>query len=416
MQTKKKTISEAFEYHQRTKTPLAESIFRVGSPSYFELFREARKLFNQGVILSEADTRLLAETDIGEFGTYRGERVPLDCPMVMEQDDLFPEDQIDSTFVYNGLRNENSHGRRISSVRQNFQNFSNWFGDSNAVDSKDRPLVFFHGTRNDFDTFKTHIKTHNSYGILGNVETTRSGIFVTPDLDTASYYANSSADDRAGVVSPEQQGANIISVYVRSLKPFDLRRGYTDTQYDQLESVGFNPRVLLNIQNHWELFDDEMGDDFVKALKTLGYDSAIIYEDTADRQGTVAVWVLFSSNQLKSVIGNVGTYSTEKGSISEAEYANREVELNSPRRNPGEGKKYMVYVKDPDTGKVKKIMFGDQKGGLTAKINDPEASKSFAARHQCEKKTNKLAPGYWACRLPRYAKALGLAASSSKWW
>jgi len=35
---------------------------------------------------------------------------------------------------------------------------------------------------------------------------------------------------------------------------------------------------------------------------------------------------------------------------------------------------------------------------MTAKWNDPEARKSFAARHQCEKKKDKTKAGYWACR------------------
>ena len=45
-------------------------------------------------------------------------------------------------------------------------------------------------------------------------------------------------------------------------------------------------------------------------------------------------------------------------------------ELNKPKRSSGK-KKYVVYVKNPKTGNVKKIEFGDEKGGLTSKINDP---------------------------------------------
>lgn len=88
--------------------------------------------------------------------------------------------------------------------------------------------------------------------------------------------------------------------------------------------------------------------------------------------------------------------------LNEAEYKGKEVELNHPMRNKGKGKKYYVYVKDPKTGKVKKISFGDKKGGLTAKVSDPEARKSFAARHKCPTKKDKTKPGYWACRVNRY--------------
>tara|TARA_B100000927_G_scaffold277994_1_gene260153 strand:+ start:162 stop:542 length:381 start_codon:yes stop_codon:yes gene_type:complete len=100
----------------------------------------------------------------------------------------------------------------------------------------------------------------------------------------------------------------------------------------------------------------------------------------------------------------------------EADYQGRDVELNKPSRNSGDGKKYVVYVKNPQTGNVKRIEFGDKKGGLAAKINDKDAARSFAARHSCDTKTDKLAPGYWACRLPRYAKELGLKGGGSYFW
>ena len=88
------------------------------------------------------------------------------------------------------------------------------------------------------------------------------------------------------------------------------------------------------------------------------------------------------------------------------------VELNKPKR--GGSKKYYVYVKN-DKGNVIKVEFGDTTG-LTAKINDPEARKSFVARHKCEQKKDKTKPGYWACRLPRYAKALGLKGGGNFFW
>lgn len=83
--------------------------------------------------------------------------------------------------------------------------------------------------------------------------------------------------------------------------------------------------------------------------------------------------------------------------INEAEYKGREVELNKPKR--GGSKKFYVYVKDGD--KVKKVQFGDT-SGLNVKISDPEARKSFAARHQCHLKNDKTTAGYWSCRINRY--------------
>ena len=92
-----------------------------------------------------------------------------------------------------------------------------------------------------------------------------------------------------------------------------------------------------------------------------------------------------------------------------------EPELNTPKRSSGD-KKYVVYVRNPDTGNIKKIEFGDEKGGLTAKINDRDAAKNFASRHNCDTKTDKMSAGYWACRLPKYAKELGLKGGDNYFW
>ena len=88
-------------------------------------------------------------------------------------------------------------------------------------------------------------------------------------------------------------------------------------------------------------------------------------------------------------------------------------ELNKPKR--GGPKKYYVYVKDPSTGNIKKVSWGDTTG-LKVKLNDPEARKSFVARHKCDTANDKTTARYWACRLPRYAKQLGLSGGGSFFW
>jgi hypothetical protein len=97
--------------------------------------------------------------------------------------------------------------------------------------------------------------------------------------------------------------------------------------------------------------------------------------------------------------------------IAEAEYQGKEVELNKPKA--GGSKKYYVYVKDGD--KVKKVSWGDTTG-LKVKLDDKEARKSFAARHDCANKKDKTKAGYWACNLPRYAKQLGLSGGGNFFW
>jgi hypothetical protein len=86
--------------------------------------------------------------------------------------------------------------------------------------------------------------------------------------------------------------------------------------------------------------------------------------------------------------------------------------IGKPKR--GGSKKFYVYVRNPKTKKIKKVSFGQV--GMSAKINDPKARRAFAARHNCAQKTDRTKASYWSCRLPRYAKLLGLKSSFSGFW
>ena len=88
--------------------------------------------------------------------------------------------------------------------------------------------------------------------------------------------------------------------------------------------------------------------------------------------------------------------------------------IGKPMRDTSGGKAYKVYVKDPKTGNIKTVRFGS--GGLKAKINDPKARQAFAKRHKCSTKKDKTKASYWSCRLPRYAKLLGLKSNFTGFW
>lgn len=86
--------------------------------------------------------------------------------------------------------------------------------------------------------------------------------------------------------------------------------------------------------------------------------------------------------------------------------------LNKPKR--GGPKKFYVYVRKPDGG-IKKVTWGDTTG-LSVKMNNPEARKSFAARHKCSQQKDRTTAAYWACNLPRYAKSLGMSGGGNFYW
>lgn len=99
-----------------------------------------------------------------------------------------------------------------------------------------------------------------------------------------------------------------------------------------------------------------------------------------------------------------------KSKINEAEHKGKSVKIGKPFRTPGENKKFAVYVKS-NSGRVKKVRFGDPK--LKIKNNNPARAKSFRARHKCSEKKDRTKAGYWACRIGRYAKSVGLSSSRS---
>jgi len=88
--------------------------------------------------------------------------------------------------------------------------------------------------------------------------------------------------------------------------------------------------------------------------------------------------------------------------------------IGKPMRSSSGGKAYKVYVRDPKTKNIKTVRFGS--GGLRAKINDPKARQAFAKRHKCSTRNDRTKASYWSCRLPRYAKLLGLKSSFSGFW
>ena len=80
--------------------------------------------------------------------------------------------------------------------------------------------------------------------------------------------------------------------------------------------------------------------------------------------------------------------------LEEAEYQGRDVPLNKPMR--GDVKKFKVYVKDPSTGNIKKVNFGDP--NMRIKKSSPERRRSFRARHNCDNPGPKTKARYWSCK------------------
>jgi len=78
-------LSEGLQYHIREGKMLIENIYRPLSENYFNLFREARELYESGLLSVTEDDAELLESNIGEYSFYNGIKVPLDYPISVDE-------------------------------------------------------------------------------------------------------------------------------------------------------------------------------------------------------------------------------------------------------------------------------------------------------------------------------------------
>ncbi len=80
----RETMSESLRYHLDRGVGVDKNIYRPGSTEFFNLFREARSLYEAGAYspTSNDEKELLESLNIGDFAYYEGRLVPLDYPIM----------------------------------------------------------------------------------------------------------------------------------------------------------------------------------------------------------------------------------------------------------------------------------------------------------------------------------------------
>jgi hypothetical protein len=187
-----------------------------------------------------------------------------------------------------------------------------------------------------------------------------------------------------------------------------------DNQMRLLENVEISDNLKYHLDNGLNLHENVFR-VYSKSYFDLINEVKILYENNQ-----IAV-IDDDAELLETDIGQLAEYNGKLvkldapfpliKKLNEAEHKGKKVKMGKPFRTPGENKKFAVYVKSA-SGRVKKVRFGDPK--LKVKNNNPARAKSFRARHKCSEKNDRTKAGYWACRIGRYAKSVGL--SSSKAW
>ena len=92
--------------------------------------------------------------------------------------------------------------------------------------------------------------------------------------------------------------------------------------------------------------------------------------------------------------------------------ADEDKPLNKPMRDDGD-KKFKVYVKDPKTGNVITVRFGDP--NMEIKRDSPERRSSFRARHKCSEQKDVTSAAYWSCKMWEKSSSVSDNINKSNW-
>ena len=359
---------QALAQHVKKGVPLCDSIFRYQSDAYFDTFRQAKQLREMGA-LPELDweSEEMLGLDIGEQVTLEnGETVWLDVPYLIEREapDL-SDNMIGSPDTY---YDEEERREAYNELKDAMDRCGRDWERESVID-----------------------------GICPNCAGTGYQDGDEPEYDDEGEEIEGSAYEcdgwsNYGCDQGEMTGAEWVDIIKHDERVSDREKAKANYPGDE--------EVVNQIVSYAKHMDDPR-----QAYQQVAIDYPHL--GRAQRSGLVA-------KAMKMAFPEVAEMRRLAGLpiIDEAEYNGKKVQLNKPKR--GGSKKYYVYVKNPKTDRVKKIEFGDS-GGLTAKTKDPARVRSFVARHKCKQKNDKTKAGYWACRLPRYAKSLGLSGGGT-WW
>lgn len=159
--------------------------------------------------------------------------------------------------------------------------FKKWFGDSKVVDESGQPLVVYHGTNADFETFdQSKIGTATDMGIWGK----------------GFYFGNKETP----------YGTKQMPVYLKIDNPFVINDFKTIEEIaDYLDVSEFNFRLDSDGLIH---FAQDQINQITSHIKEKGHDGIIM------RSGDWSEYVVFEPEQIKSV-NNKGTFDTENPNI-----------------------------------------------------------------------------------------------------
>ncbi len=201
--------------------------------------------------------------------------------------------------------------------------FKKWFGKSKVVDEQGKPMVVYHGTKSPVGEFGESRIGGGSLGPLGNYTVERHGIFAAEDPAMAQEFAEQGGETSNSAIQP---------LFIRIESPLDLTQkyAYSDEIFNALDAAAQKMRPdeylfgykiarefgdLLGRGELWRIFDDGETSlspkKWISLLKGLGYDGLVIWERSEGNIQNTKSWVAFDPKQVKSAVGNRGTFDPE---------------------------------------------------------------------------------------------------------
>jgi len=351
-----KTLSEGLRFHIHNDINISDNIYRAGSAKYFALVNETRDLWKAGKLnLIQEDIDLL-ETDLGEFATFGGERVPLDFPMMLEEENNKPDRW---SLEY------------VEKLKQ--------LGLKSFKDAGKEPDP----------KFLDAIKKRKEYTIQMIDSQKKLDNLIAQGEKQKSYY--------------DGQLRKTKSYYDRQLKTRDeigqekIRKGNRKLNIMHEMTMFLNKKIGTGFLQAQREFTDSMKSKDFDGMKNA-MDKFDKYKNLQDKLVEFSQ-IKDSNKQYNAKVGFAKELGLDVDSILEEAKKKKKKDppIGKPMKNTGGGKKYKVYVRGP-SGRIKKITYGDSKGGLKGNWNNAEARKNFASRHNCADKKDRTKAGYWACR------------------
>lgn len=195
---------------------------------------------------------------------------------------------------------------------------------------------------------------------------------------------------------------------IRALKERGYKRTWETTTGSYWQKKGLNFRIELGLlKNSLQIIVYPMGSNtpFLQSALVFGSKMQHMLQGTS-KQAYSLDRALSTLDKLEHSYIEVGmganivdedTTNSTDTNFNEAEYQGRQVQLGKPMR--GDVRKYKVYVKDPKTGNIKKVNFGDP--NMEIKRDDPKRRANFRARHGCgtPRSSDRTKAAYWSCRM-----------------